>query len=174
MAALLINPDLPAGASGHLRMDGEAQLLSRSRAIQFAQVGQRLANLCCQPCGLRATKIDALLRRTQLEQLFAQVDELIAILAVPTELQGPSDLGRVPADSAACLFELRRKLPHVVRVSTGDVPNIGVPRDQPERGCARGADPYRRGRGLGRCWGFGRAPSTVSKCRRRWLALRPS
>src|SRR2546427_3208225 len=156
MAALLINPDLPTGASRHLPIDGEAQLLSRSRAIQFAQVGQRLANLCCQPCGLRATKIDDLLRDTQLEQLSAQVDELIAILAVPTELQGPSDLGRVPADSAACLFELRRKLPHVVRVSTGDVPNIGVPRDQPERGCARGADPYRRGRRPG--WFLGCDP----------------
>src|SRR5260370_3040298 len=124
------------------------QLLSRSRAIQFAQIGQRSGDLASQFLRLPAAQVDDLLGDAQLEQLPAQVDELIAVLAVPTKLERSSDLGRVAADSATRIVEHRRELPYLVRVSTGDVPNVGVPGDQPERGRARGARPYRRGRSV--------------------------
>src|SRR5260370_21102372 len=126
------------------------QLLSRSRAIQFAQVGQRSGALASQFLRLPAAQVDDLLGDAQLEQLPAQVDELIAILAVPAKLERSSDLGRVAADSATRLVEHRSELPGLVRISTGDVPDISVSSDQPERGCARGADPHWRVRLLDR------------------------
>src|SRR5712691_10888494 len=98
------------------------QLLSRPGAIQFAQVGQRLGDLPGQFLRLRATKIDDLLGDAKLEQLSGQLDELVAILTIPTKLERPPDLGRIPADSTTRLLEHRGQLPDLVRVAAGDVP----------------------------------------------------
>src|SRR5438270_3996148 len=117
---------------------------------QLAQVGQRLRDLLREARRIAAAEVDHLLRDTLLEVRAALVEQLRAGRAVPPELERAPDLRCVTADGRARLVELLAELAHPRRVAAGGVPHVGVARDEPERGLARGADPERRMRLLHR------------------------
>src|SRR5690242_19765889 len=75
-------------------------------AVEAAQVGQHLGHLLGQPVGVIAAQVDHLLGHAQLEQLAAEVDQLVAVVAVPAVLERAADLGRVAPNRDADLVEL--------------------------------------------------------------------
>src|SRR5437879_11733274 len=89
--------------------------------------------------------VDDLLCDPELEQAAREVDQSVAVLAVPVELERAPDLSLIPTDGAARLFELRDQRLDLVWTPTRDVPHVGVTRGQLERGVALGPDPDRRG-----------------------------
>src|ERR1700687_3498300 len=101
-------------------------------AIQLAQVGQRVGDLFGQRLARVASQVDARFSDAELQVLPAQLEQLTAILAVPAELERPPDLGGIAPDRAAGLMENRGELFDPLRVSAGDVPDVRVPRHEPE------------------------------------------
>src|SRR5438105_2741423 len=121
-------------------------------ALEPAEIRQRLGDLRRQPDGVVPTQIDHLLCDAKLEQFAGQLDQLIPVLAIPTELERAADLGGVAAHRTAGIVEFLDDLGHELRVAARDVPHVRVASGQPERGLALGADPDRRVRlldGLG-------------------------
>src|SRR5260370_13201271 len=110
-------------------------------AVEGAQVRQRLGHLLGKPIRLVAAEVDHLLGHSELEEPAAEVQQLLASVAVPAVLQRAADLGRIATDSDANFVELGDEVLDKGRVAARDVPDVGVPRDQPERGVALHADP---------------------------------
>src|SRR5438309_10894121 len=115
---------------------------------ELPQVGEQLGDLLAQLLRFVAAQVDDLFRDALGEELARQVEQLIARIPVPAELDGVADVFRVTADGATCLVEHRSPLPDLFRISAGDVPHVGVAGDQPEHGRAGAADPERRMRPL--------------------------
>src|SRR6266567_1057459 len=65
------------------------------------------------------------------------------ILAVPEELKRAPDLRGIAPDGAARVLKFADDVPHGLVVAAGDVPDVGMPRDQTQRGLARRPDPER-------------------------------
>src|ERR1700736_4279967 len=124
--------------------------LSRTRAIESAQVGESFGDSFGQRVGMLATQVDDLLRDAHLEEPSTKIDELAAVYAIPTKLEGAPDLGWIAAHGSAGLIEHRRELLDPVGVAAGDVPDIGVTRDQAQSCLARSTNPDRRVRPLDR------------------------
>src|SRR5712692_4502173 len=104
--------------------------LSRSRAIEFAQVGQSLGDLAGERHRLPTADVDDLLGDPHLEEAPAQREQLAAVGAIPAELDRMPDLRRIPAHRTAGLLEHRSELVDFVELSAGDVPDVGVAGDQ--------------------------------------------
>src|SRR5256885_7688017 len=75
--------------------------------FELAHVGQGLGDLLGLRHRLVAADVHDLFGDAELEQSAREVDQLVAVLAVPIELQRAPDLGLVTADRAARLLELR-------------------------------------------------------------------
>src|SRR6266571_5219618 len=76
-------------------------------AVELAQLGQHLGDLLGQGHGLIPANVDDLLCDPELEQAAREVDQSVAVLAVPVELERPPDLSVIPSYRAARLFEFR-------------------------------------------------------------------
>src|SRR5207244_4504064 len=121
-------------------------------ALEPAELRQRLGDLLRQPDGVVAAQVDHLLCDAELQQFSGKLDQLIPVLAIPTELERAADLGGVAAHPTAGIVEFLDDLRHELWVAARDVPHIRVASGQPERGLALGADPDRWGRLLAWFW----------------------
>src|SRR5258708_10264193 len=127
-------------------------LVSRHcRATGGEQVAPTLGDLLRQGEGAFPAQVDALLRHAELEVLRGKLQQLVAILPVPTKLERPPDLRYVAPDDAARLFELRRELFDPVGIPTRDVPDVAVASHQSQCAFAGCSDPER---GVRRLDGF--------------------
>jgi len=93
------------------------QYLLRRDALELSQVWQQLREPGRQPVRLLAAQVDDLLGDAQLEVPTRQVEKLVAILAVPAELDGAANFGLVAADDGAGLLEFVNQLLDGVRIA---------------------------------------------------------
>src|SRR5450759_1349481 len=114
------------------------------RSVQLPQLGQHLCDLLRERHGVVAPQIDDLLGDAQVKVLPGNLQQLVAILAVPAKLERPPDLGGVATDAPARVLEHRRELFHPFRVAARDVPDVSVACDQPQGADAGRSDPEGR------------------------------
>jgi len=74
---------------------------SGCHALEKAQVGQGLGDLLRQPHRLVAPQVDHLLGDAKLEQSPGQLEQLVPVLAVPSELERAPDFRGIAADLSA-------------------------------------------------------------------------
>src|SRR5258708_2358161 len=119
---------------------------SGSDAVEPAEVRQRLGHFLGEPVRLIAAEVNHLLGHAELEQPAAEVQQLLAIVAVPAVLQRAADLRPGATDRDANFVELGDEVLDERRVAARDVPHVGVPRGEAEGGVALRANPHRRRR----------------------------
>src|ERR1700674_1825949 len=125
-------------------------ILAPLDALEPTQVRERLSDLAAEPHRIVASQVDDLLGHTLCGVAGRELEQLVPILAIPAELDRAPDLRRIATDGGARLFEHRRELLHAGGVAAGDVPHIGMPRDEPQRAWTGGPNPDRRMRLLDR------------------------